>query len=534
MVNVLKLFKLQLDNTFDAFKVKNIKAMAKSLAKYFLLIFALSYIISNFLNSAVNLGVIINTELMAIAILVVQVISLLFALGSIINKIYLSKDNELLMALPTNINQIFISKIMVLYVSEVIFNSILLLPIFISVGLYAGFSVWFYLGLVLFAFVLPILPIALALLLSIPTMYIYKFFKNNFVLSIVFSVSLISVLFYFYMQFIGGVSGAFNITEKQIENILKINLFVKNFGSQIPLFSSLATGMISIAKTYNILIYLLISLVILAMSMLIIKPFYSKVAIVAYENKINQNPKPKKYVERSAFRALLVKEIKLVFRSPSYVFQYFLFTLLMPIIVLAYDNLLITMIVNQVGQTMIMGAHILSFSVMAIMSNIISSSAISREGGSFYISKITPVSYYKQTLAKLVFNAIFTVSSIIVTTVLVIFVVDLNVWEVIFSSIIIIFVSLGHIIMCFDIDLRNPTLDWYDTSEITSVSKNTTKGILLGLTIPLFMCFVMLFLSVYGSYVPLTILFVFAVLFFGVRAYMLYLRTNYYYKNIEI
>ncbi len=534
MTNVFKLFKLQLDNTFNAFKVRNAKAMLKSLAKYFLLIFALTYVVNSLLQKAVNLGVVINVEFIAIVILIIQIISFLFALGSIVNKIYSSKDNELLLVLPTTISQIFISKIMVLYVSEAIYNSICILPIFISIGLYAGYSAGFYLGLTLFCLILPILPIALALVVSIPTIYIYKYFKKNVLLSIVVTISSIIVCFYFYMQLISGVTGAFNIAEKQIENILKVNYFVKTFGARIPLFFGLASSMISISKFYIILLYLTISLAILIAMMFVIKPFYLRVALIAFENKTSQNPKVGKFVERKPFVSLILKEIKLVFRSPSYVFQYFLFTLLMPIIVLAYDNLLINITVNQTGKTMIMGAHILSLSFMAIMSNIVSSSAISREGGAFYISKITPVNYYKQTLAKLLFNAIFTVASIIVTTILVIIFVDLNALEVIASSVIIIIISLGHIMMCYDIDLRNPTLDWYDTSEITTISKNTTKGILLGSIIPIFMCFVMLYLSIYPIYIPLIVLFVFAIVFCWARAYLLYLRTNYYFKHIEI
>lgn len=534
MINVFKLFKLQIDNTFDTFKVKNIKAMLKSLAKYFLLIFVLTYLINNILNSAVNLAININVELMAIVLLVTQVISFVFALGAIINKIYLNKDNELLMVLPVSVNQVFISKILVLYVSEVIYNSIITIPIFISIGLYAAYSFWFYIGLLLFVLILPILPIATALLISIPAMYIYQFFKKHFVLAIITSVLSILVAFYLYMQFITNITGAFNITEKQIENVLRINKFVKSFGSSIPLFYHLAISMISLSHTFTIILYLAISLFLLIITMVIIKPFYLKVAVVALENKIDYNVKPKKYVEQNSMLAMITKEIKLIFRSPSYVFQYFLFTLLMPIIVLAYDKLLITITVNQVGQSLILGAHMLAFCAMAIMSNIISSSAISKEGGAFYISKVAPVSYYKQALAKVIFNAIFTISSIIVTTLLVLFFVELKFWEVITASIIIIFVSLGHIMMCFDIDLRNPTLDWYDTSEITTISKNTTKGILLGLIIPLFMFFVILYFSIYPVYISLIFLLIFSIAFFCIRAYLLYLRIDYYYKHIEL
>ena len=43
----------------------------------------------------------------------------------------------------------------------------------------------------------------------------------------------------------------------------------------------------------------------------------------------------------------------------------------------------------------------------------------------------------------------------------------------------------NHVSVCwnFDMDLRGPSLDWYDSGEITTLSKNTAYSIFIGLIV---------------------------------------------------
>ena len=83
-------------------------------------------------------------------------------------------------------------------------------------------------------------------------------------------------------------------------------------------------------------------------------------------------------VQDHGFASLLKKETLCIFRSPTDIFEYFLFTLLMPFIVFTYDQLLTTITVNQAGINMIAGAHVMVVAILAMLSNIVSASAISR------------------------------------------------------------------------------------------------------------------------------------------------------------
>ena len=260
-----------------------------------------------------------------------------------------------------------------------------------------------------------------------------------------------------------------------------------------------------------------------------IKPFYYKIATINTENNSVVKAKHKGFTKRKPFVELLINEIRQVFRSPSYIFQYFLFTLFMPLIVFTYDKLLLSIAVNQAGQDMIIGSHVLILSIIALMSNAISSTAISKEGGTFYIAKTTPISFYTQVGAKITFNAIFTLGAILVTTITTLIFTNISSWIVLSTSLSVMILSFGHICHSFDMDLQKPVLDWYDNSEISTIGKNTTKCIIYALVLSLLMCAIITFIP-YGIFLAL----LFAVIYAVGRVHLLLVRTKYYYNLMEI
>ena len=202
----------------------------------------------------------------------------------------------------------------------------------------------------------------------------------------------------------------------------------------------------------------------------------------------------------------------------------------MPLIVFTYDKLILSIAVNQAGQNMIFGSHILILTIVALMSNIISSIAISKEGSVFYLAKTSPIQFRTQALAKLAFNAIFTVGAILVTTVVCLIATNLPVWVVLVSSLTAIILSLGHICHSFDMDLQNPVLDWYDNSEISTIGKSTTKSMIYALVFGFAMCLIVTLLGTLGIFVALGI----SVVYLVSRMHLLDVRIDYYYDKMEI
>jgi hypothetical protein len=205
----------------------------------------------------------------------------------------------------------------------------------------------------------------------------------------------------------------------------------------------------------------------------------------------------------------------------------------MPIITIVYDQLLFSIVVNQMGKALIVASHVLVVGIIAFISNTISSTAISRDGGMAYFVKSSPISFYKQTLAKLVFNLIITGSAILLTTICCLMLKIVDPVVIILTAMVVFIFSIGHICQSFDWDLRNPILKWYDSSEITALNKNTTKSVVLGLFIA-FMMFVVMALVYYNVIIGLMINLLIGILYALSRIYLLYYRIDYYYNKMEI
>ena len=531
MSKIKELFTFQYDNKFTLFKQKSAKGFFIQFFKYLLIISALTlglFIILRNMFFVLNIQV--NAQLIAFVIAGTQGISLIFALINIIRNLYLSQDNELLMVLPVTFNQLFVSKIMIIYLTDLLFNVLYILPIFLVLGFLGALPITYFVMLVILIPLFPLLPIAVGSVLSVPIMYLIKFLKKNTTLLLISMLILVAAVFVGYMALVTQISGFINIAEQQIEASIQINASIKNVGQQIFAFYQLAQSMFSFGYIYYPLLYLVATIILVCLCFLIIKPFYYRIATINLDNTTSNKTKYKKFKKRKPFTEILLNEFRQVFRSPGNIFQYFLFALFMPLIVFTYDKLLTSIAVNQTGQNMIIGAHFLIVCISALMSNTISSTAISKDGKNFYISKVIPVSYYTQAASKITFNAIITIGAVFVTTITSLFFSNLSPGVILLTGAVVSILSFGHICHSFDMDLQHPVLDWYDNSEISTIGKSTTKSIMWGLVLSVVLFLIMVFLQNIGLYIAL----LFSILYCIARVYMLYIKIKHYYNIMEI
>ncbi|MBE5758003.1 MAG: hypothetical protein E7345_03640 [Clostridiales bacterium] len=533
MGRVKKLLKLQIDNNFSYFKIKDLKTFFKTTFKK-VISFAILTTLFAFLFNQIFffLGITLTPELLGIVIFACQIISLAFSIGNIITFLYLNKDNLLLMVLPVTFNELFFSKIIIVYLNDLFFNIQYILPIMVSIGMLSKVGVLFYINIFLFIFFLPLLPIGIASILSVPISFVVRYFRRHNKVSLIFILVVFAILFIIYMKFVLNISTSFNIADKQIENSIYINSVIFAFGKKLVMFLYLANFILTGTLNYWLLIFIGLSIVSFVICFILIKPFYFRVATMSNENT-TANAKFKKFKCRSVMGELILSELRQVFRSGEYIFQYFLFLIFMPLIVFTYDKLLIGIAVNQVGRGMIYASHVLIMMLVALMGSVVSSTSISRMGGCFYIMKSSPVSFYKQVKSRVFFNYILTSISIISTTIISLIFSNISWWVILLSGAIVLLMSLGHICHSFDIDLRSPILDWYDTSEITSIGSNTRKSIGYVVVLSALSFMVILFSSnsVLAGFILLLIL---SILYAVNRMYLLYIRTKYYFELMEI
>ena len=533
MSTILNLLRLQIDNKTDLLKTHSPQKMAASIFKALLFIVIFTGAVAVILFRIFALGIHANAELVAIVLLVTQAISLCFAVGNVINTLYLCRDNEMLICLPVTPNQLFISKALLIYIKEVAVNAVISVPLFFSLGFFGGLGVSFFLSIPLLLLLMPILPITLAAFISIPIMAVIRFLKSRTTLSIAIILILVSVCLTGYIMLISSFAESFNIASKQLETVRKINEVILAFGQNTLIYFSLASAMLNFKKWYYISIFVIVCALVATVAILIIRPLYFKIAMTSLENTIRKEAKKKGFVAEKPFASLIKREVSCIFRSPTDVFEYFLFTLLMPFIVFSYDKLMMSITVNQAGVNMIAGSHVMIVAIMAMLSNIVSASAISRDGGNFYTSKIIPVNYYTQIFAKLTFNAIFTVGALILTMIVSLFIYPA--WQVILGTVAVIFASIGHIALSIDMDIKSPSINMQDNEQASNASESTPKSLIIGLLIGFILGLIIIMSASSGSAVgPFLLIILLSLIFAVYRVWILILRINLAYDKIEM
>ena len=524
---------MQLDNKTNLLKMTSPKVMIPALSKALAILAIAVGVVIFGLSRIFNLGFAINAELLGLVLLVTQLLSLVFAVGNVINTLYLSKDNEMLICLPVTPDQLFVSKLLMIYIREIAVNALITLPIFITLGVFSGPDICYYLSLPLFVLLMPVFPIVVAAFLSIPVMWIIKFLKKHTFLSIVVVFGLISACLWVYISAIGSIASEFNIADKQIETVLEINKVIASVGSKIPLYFQLGQAMLSFKMWYWFPIFMVVCAVVSVVAVLFTRRLFFKVAMSSLENTIKIKARVKKFKKRSRFVTLFRKETFCVFRSSTEVFEYFLFTILMPFIVFSYDRLLMTITVNQAGINMIAGAHVMVVAMMAMLSNISSASAVSRDGSNFHTSKTIPVNFFTQMMVKFSFNAVFTVGAIILTALVSVFIYPA--WQIALGSLAVAMAAVGHIAYSISSDIKNPTISAVGDEESSTVSKSTTKCLVVGLAIGFVLgMIVILMSSVQNEVLPYLIIIGLSFLYMVNRIVDLVLRINYNYDKIEM
>lgn len=535
MKKILELLKLQIDNKTDMLKAASPKVMIMSLMRTIVILALVTVGLNVAFARIVLVGVLVKAELLAIVLLVTQLISLIFAIGNVINTLYLCRDNEMLVCLPVTPNQLFISKLLMIYINELFVNTMMALPLFITLGSFSlfTFGLSYYLSIPFMLIALPILPIVAAAFISIPLMRIIRFLKKHTVLSIIVVFSLVAVCLWGYMSVIGSVAGEFNIVTDPYGTGRKINAFIANLGSKIPMYFSIATAMQSFSKWYYFIFFILITGALAVATVFFTRHFFFKIAMSNLENTIKTKPNKKKFKKQGHLMTLLKKEILCVFRSSSDVFEYFLFTLLMPFIVFSYDKLFTTLVVDQAGEQMKAGAHLMAVAIIAMLSNISSASAVSRDGMNFYTSKMIPVNYYSQIFAKFFFNAMFTVAALIVTAL--VSLIFYPAWQIALGTLAVAMAAVGHIAYSIDTDIKNPTVNLQGDEKSSSVSKSTPKSLIYGVVIGAVLGLIVMIMSSGKNVVlPYIIINAVAFVFMIYRVYTLILRINLAYDKIEM
>ena len=480
-----------------------------TLAIYAILVTGIYFLASMFISRS-NMPF----EFLVLAMTFTVCVTTLVSTGNVIKNLYMNGDNELLLRFPVSGKEILLSKSIYCFVHNVVINLLIMIPVCVIYGVVASAPVGYYfVALAVTVLAIP-LPYAIANILAIPVMMVMNLVKNQFLLVLILLIAAICGVFILYMTALSGVlqymrdesAGMFSpevmaMFRNMADSAYPFRWYALLLGGWFAGYSSAEAGL-------SFLYLFLITAALGVAAYFVTTRTYYKIILTGVETEKVSFQKKIPNIKRTVFGTLLHREFFLILRSFNYSFQYLAMAVAAPVMVYYCNDLAATMGQNTVGAAIVPGLTLL---VIIIFSSIIvsfASTSISREGNAFYHTKIVPVSYTTQILAKFVLYGAVGTASVVLSTIVVAAAFSTDSAGNLLSSldvgcIFIISEMITLALTCLAIlsDVKAPTFNVVGDGEMVSANKNMVLSLVVGILVAAaFGVFTMIF-----SFLPLQI-----------------------------
>ncbi|NLD26454.1 MAG: hypothetical protein GX661_03750 [Acholeplasmataceae bacterium] len=475
---------LQMSNKYKFKKPENAKRL---LANIVLRIFGL--IIITVLCAGLTMlltdiiGIPKNVNLLTFIIVIMQIFSIISCLGGLMENLYNSKDNQILLSYPAQPIEVFISKLIVYYIYELIKSLYFFLPFFLGFGIILGLiSPLYILATILMIILLPLFPVLIAALLSIPFLYLKRLLRIHPLVKTILGAGLMVGIFILIDYVLGFLPVPLRILAMYDVFIAKLKDFIFQINRYALYYKSISAIFFStnIIQGYLLTIGILVLLALLII--FILRPFYFRMASRSSEHANLKTHQGKNTVHENTFVTFLKKEWLLATRAFSEFVNNYSFIIALPYILYIMLTIFASVDRNSLGDTMLATFSMAITLMMATASNTASAMAITSEGQEFVLLKTAPGKTSNLCWAKILFNLVFSTIVIIFSYLLFIFMTDrrIDVPALMLMMLASILINSGLIFWSFQIDLLNPKLSEYASTGTVAHGNNYSKSILIG------------------------------------------------------
>lgn len=410
-----------------------------------------------------------------------SVFSFIFGLNVIFSVFYFSGDIENLLPLPLRPFQIIASKFTAALISESVMEFILIIAVFAGYIIASGVPFYAWLIAVFATLTLPIVPLAYCAVICMLVMLLTGFIKNKDTVNKLTGFLTFAVV----IGLVAAVSTSGGLDAEHLVTALSDphNALLGFLNAIFP-HVHLATSAMVNNTAVNLLFYLGINVLAVALFLLIAEAIYLPTAADVSRSASGRKTDPKKSLsvlrQHRPCVTYLKKEFRLLFRTPAYFMNCVLINLIWPLFLyLVYvlqgkTNFLESFIDNihhgREETVLLFVLGVSAVSVLVTAANCIASSAITREGKHFAFMKYIPLSYMAQlnvkALVSILISGVGMIVYVIAAALYLGLGIKLTLLCVVISLLSVVFTTYFGIFM----DSVNPKLVW--DSELNALRGN--------------------------------------------------------------
>ena len=402
------------------------------------------------------------------------------------NLLFNCKDDQLLLSLPIKKSTVLFIRIFKFYVFELIFNSLLFVPLVIAYLRWTPVDYTFFITTFIMIFLLPIIPIILSCVVGFITTSISSRSKfKNLVQIVITTVFLVLVLYL-----------SMNLNEF-INNIAKhatsINEVITKIYYPAGVYASLAVSF----NIKDLLIFIFVNISLFILMILVLSKFYFKInsrikGVTTTNHKKSKND-TLIIKSRSQTSSLIKKEMSTFFNVPVFLinagFGVILFIIAVIAIMLKYDDIVAMLTSGEhpaiTIEELTSNLSVIVYYLVMISSctTSITSSMISLEGKSFNILKTLPVKSKRILMSKIYASMILTVPAYIIGSLLLIIKLNIGIIESIIILILCVLLPFISALIGIIINIKYPKLDAENATEVVKQSMSSMVSVFIGFSL---------------------------------------------------
>ena len=492
---------MQLKDKLNVSVLKDFKELARFVLFMFLKFLVVTLVTFFLLFLSQKLGLFYYSESSRIMILVMTIsllLSLISCTKDLMMSLYFSDDNRVLITFPVDTNILFISKLIVFYIYEIKRSLGFLIPICLGclIQLFTRHMIswtvflWAWIPLLLIV----ALPVLLGAVLSIPSMYVYRFIKRTRITQIILFVLVLAGFVFLSVKLIGLIPNNINLLQEWPKVRNWIQDFLRNVETYlIPtrLLVSILIGehtgeaapfFLNWATVLKFAILIGVDVALLAMTFFLSRPLFFGMMAKNFEMNKSLSVKHKNH-QHGKYLTFVNKELKINLRTLSISVNYLMVYIITPILVLLLNTLYKAMETNYRGDVLKCTFNFLIMCLPMLASNAMVATYYSREGRAGYLKRTKPIDALYPLFAKLVFNTIFAIPSIFASAFIFGMTVGFSIKYCLLIGCGVLFIHLGHMIWSATLDIMNPMNEQYATTGVTIDNPNENKATLLAFVV---------------------------------------------------